>query len=228
MSLSFLTMNADLLTQIDDYIQELFGDHDAALAQNLADAAAAGLPPINVSVNQGRLLYLLAMISGARRVLEIGTLGGYSTTWLARALPEGGQVVSLELSPKHAEVARRNLERAGVASRVTIHVGPANDTLTRLAESREAAFDFIFIDADKPGYARYLELCLPLSRPGTVIVADNLIRNGAVMDAAPKDENARAARAFNATVAAHPRLDSIILPLMRKSIDGMSISIVRA
>jgi predicted O-methyltransferase YrrM len=220
-------MDDERLTQIDDYIQDLFGDHDAALAQNLVDADAAGLPPINVSANQGRLLYLLAKMSRARRILEIGTLGGYSTTWLARALPDDGRVVSLEVAQKHADVARKNLERAGIGSLVTIQVGPADQSMQRMIEAREASFDFIFIDADKPGYLRYLDLALPLSRPGTVIVADNLIRNGAVLESAPADENARAARAFNAAMASHPRLESIIVPLMRKSIDGMSISIVK-
>jgi predicted O-methyltransferase YrrM len=220
-------MDDERLTQIDDYIQDLFGDHDAALAQNLVDADAAGLPPINVSANQGRLLYLLAKMSRARRILEIGTLGGYSTTWLARALPDDGRVVSLEVAQKHSDVARKNLERAGIGSLVTIQVGPADQSMQRMIEAREASFDFIFIDADKPGYLRYLDLALPLSRPGTVIVADNLIRNGAVLESAPADENARAARAFNAAMASHPRLESIIVPLMRKSIDGMSISIVK-
>ena len=220
-------MNDDLLPRIDAYIETLAGGNDPALSQNVADALAAGMPEIQVSPNQGRLLYLLAKMSGARRVLEIGTLAGYSTTWLARALPEDGRVISLELDQRHADVAHRNLVRAGVASRVTIRVGRAADTLRHLIDHREPPFDFVFIDADKPGYMVYLELALQLSRPGTVILADNVIRNGAVMDDSPSDENARAARAFNAAVATHARLESIIVPIMRKTIDGMSISIVR-
>ena len=216
----------DQLAGIDGYIESLFGGNDAALAANLSEAEAAGLPPINVSPNQGRLLYLLAKIARAERVLEIGTLGGYSTTWLARALPASGLVVSLEVNPSHAAVARRNLERAALPVRVEVKVGPAADVLRSMAASREAPFDFVFIDADKPGYVSYLELVLPLSRPGTVIVADNVVRDGLVLDTTPPDDNAKAARAFNAAIAAHPELESIIVPIVRRTIDGMSLSIV--
>jgi predicted O-methyltransferase YrrM len=220
-------MNLDLRTRIEKYIESLFVAPDPVLTQNIGDAAAAGLPAIQVSPNQGKLLYLLSKMCGASRVLEIGTLGGYSTTWLARALPDGGTITSLELDPKHADVARKNVERAGVGSRVTIHVGPAERTLQRLIDQRVPAFDLIFIDADKPGYPHYLDLSLQLSRPGTVILADNLIRDGGVMDAMPEEENARAARAFNAILAADRRLESIIIPVLGKKVDGMSISIVR-
>lgn len=216
----------DKLTRIDDYIESLFGGNDTALAQNLADAEAGGLPPINVSANQGRLLYLLATIARAERVLEIGTLGGYSTTWLARALPSNGVVITLELSAAHADVARRNIDRAKPAARVDIRVGPAAGALRAMA-GNEAPFDFIFIDADKPGYVEYLDLVIPLSRSGTVIVADNVIRDGLVMEATPPDANAKGARAFNAAVAAHPRLESVIVPLVRGTIDGISISVVK-
>jgi predicted O-methyltransferase YrrM len=216
----------DRLAPIDGYIESLFGGNDTALAQNLADAEASGLPSINVSPNQGRLLYLLAKMARAERVLEIGTLGGYSTTWLARALPVTGVVVTLELSPLHAAVARRSVDRAAPAARVDIRVGPAADALRAMA-GVEAPFDFVFIDADKPAYVEYLALVLPLSRAGTVIVADNVIRDGLVMEAAPPDANAAGARAFNAAMAAHPRLESIIVPIVRQTIDGMSISIVK-
>lgn len=214
------------LEQIDRYIEQLFGGEDPALRANLADCTAAGLPPINVSPNQGRLLYLLAKISRAERILEIGTLGGYSTTWLARALPATGLVVSLELNAAHAAVARRNVERAAPAARVDIRVGPAAAALRAMAAT-ESPFDFVFIDADKPGYLGYLELVMPLSRSGTVIVADNVIRDGLVMTATPPDDNAKGAKAFNEAVAAHPRLESIIVPLVRNTIDGMSISVVK-
>ena len=220
-------MEPALRIGIEQYIESLFIAPDPVMAQGLADANAAGLPQIQVSPNQGQLLYLLTKMCGASRVLEIGTLGGYSTTWLARALPDGGKVTSLELDQKHADVARRNVDRAGVGARVTIHVGPAEQTLQRLIDQRVPAFDLIFIDADKPGYPRYLDLSLQLSRPGTVILADNLIRDGAVMDAVPEEENARAARAFNAILAADARLESIIIPVLGKKVDGMSISIVK-
>jgi len=220
-------MTPDLRVRIEDYIQSLFVEDDPVLMQNVSDAVAAGLPAIQVSPNQGRLLYLLTKMIGARRILEIGTLGGYSTTWLARALPEGGVVVSLELDAKHAEVAARNLERAGVASRVAIVVGPADLSLRQLIEAQEPAFDLVFIDADKPGYSVYLDLAMRLSRPGTVIIADNLIRDGAVLESPAPDDNAQAARAFNAALAVHPRLESIIIPVLGKKVDGMSISIVK-
>ncbi len=220
-------MNPDLRVRIEKYIESLFVADDPVLTQNIADAAAAGLPEIQVSPNQGQLLYLLTKLCGARRVLEIGTLGGYSTTWLARALPPDGTVTSLELDRKHADVARKNVDRAGIGTRVTIEVGPAQDSLTRLIDQRAQPFDLIFIDADKPGYPRYLDLSLELSRPGTVILADNLIRDGGVIDAVPEEQNARAARAFNALLAADQRLESIIIPVLGKKVDGMSISIVK-
>jgi predicted O-methyltransferase YrrM len=220
-------LNPDLRTRIEKYIESLFIPRDPVLAQNLSDAAAAGLPQMQVSPNQGQLLYLLAKMSGARRVLEIGTLGGYSTTWLARALPEGGTVTSLELNRAHADVARKNVDRTGIGERVSIEVGPAEHSLQRLIDQRVPPFDLIFIDADKPGYPRYLELSLRLARPGTVILADNLIREGAVVEEGAGDANARAARTFNAILAAHARLESIIIPVLGKKVDGMSISVVK-
>lgn len=220
-------MDPDLRVRIDKYIESLFVADDPVLTQGLADADAAGLPQIAVSANQGKLLYLLTKISGASRVLEIGTLGGYSTTWFARALPANGALTTLELDQKHADVARKNIDRAGIGSRVKIEVGPAANTMQRLIDQRVEPFDLIFIDADKTGYETYLDLSLKLSRPGTVIVADNLIRDGLVLDPATADENARAARAFNATLAADTRLESIIVPALGKRIDGMSISLVK-
>jgi caffeoyl-CoA O-methyltransferase len=220
-------MTPELFRQIDGYIESLFVEDDPVLAQALTDAAAAGLPQIQVSPSQGKALYLLARLCQARRVLEIGTLGGYSTTWLARAVPETGTVITLEIDQKHAAVARKNLDRAGIGSRVTIEVGPAAETMQRMIEQRVAPFDLIFIDADKPGYLRYLDLSVALSRTGTVILADNLIRDGAVMDPNVEDENARAAREFNAKLSTHPRLESIIIPFVKSRVDGMSISVVR-
>jgi predicted O-methyltransferase YrrM len=222
-----MASQSDLLRQSDEYIESLFVEDDPILAQGLADAAAAGLPPIQVSPNQGKALYLLARMCGARRVLEIGTLGGYSTTWLARALPESGRLVTLELDRKHADVARTNVDRAGVGSRISIAVGPAAQSMRRLIAEQVEPFDLIFIDADKPGYSEYLDLALQLSRSGTVILADNLIRDGAVMDETSTDENAQAARRFNAKLAGDARLESIIVPFVKTRVDGMSISIVK-
>jgi predicted O-methyltransferase YrrM len=215
-----------LLERIDSYIEDLFAVQDDGLRDGLRAAASAGLPTINVSANQGKLLYLLVKIAGARRVLEIGTLGGYSTTWLARGLAADGRLVTLELDAAHAEVARRNLARSVPDVDVEVRVGPAAELLRAMTAAGEPPFDVVFIDADKPGYEEYLALTLQLSRIGTVILADNVIRNGLVLDPAPADANARAARAFNAAVAAHPRLDSIVLPVMRRTIDGLAISIV--
>ena len=220
-------LNEHLVERIDHYIEALFTPSDDALLQNLRDAESGGLPAIHVSPNQGKLLYLLTRLAGARRVLEIGTLGGYSTTWLARALQAGGVLISLERESRHAEIARRNLERAGLANSVEIRVGPAAEQLRDMIRTATAPFDVIFIDADKAGYVEYLDLCIPLSRSGTLILADNVIRNGIVMDDNPADIHDRGARAYNETIARHPRLESLILPIVRRRIDGMAISIVR-
>jgi predicted O-methyltransferase YrrM len=216
------------LARIDAYIEELFTRQDDALRETLRAAEAAGLPSINVSANQGKLLYLLTRIAGARRVLEIGTLGGYSTTWLARGLPPGGRLVTLELEPTRADLARCSLARSVPGVDVEVKVGSAADTLRALIAAEEPAFDLVFIDADKPGYVEYLTLALQLSRPGTVILADNVIRNGLVLDPPADDANAVAARDFNAAVAAHPRLESLVLPVMRQYVDGLLIAMVTA
>ena len=220
-------VNEQLLNEIDDYIETLFVPPDPALEQNLKNSDAAGLPAIAVSPAQGRFLYILAKIAGAKRILEIGTLGGYSTTLLARALPENGKLVTLELSPVHAAVARKNLEAAGVSALVEIRVGSASETLDKMIAAGEEPFDLIFIDADKPGYAGYLNQVLYLSRSGTVIVGDNLIRRGEVMAAVPDDESALGAKNFNSLIASHPRLESIVLPMIKQKLDGMSVSRVK-
>jgi predicted O-methyltransferase YrrM len=217
----------DLAERVDRYIESLFVPRDAALEQGLAAAGEAGLPEIQVSANEGKLLYLVARMVQARRILEIGTLGGYSTTWLARAVPEGGKVVSLELDPRHADVARANLERAGVGHRVEVRVGRAAELLRRMIDARETPFDLVFIDADKEGYCEYLSLSLGLTRAGSVILADNVIRRGLVLEADPTDTRARAARDYNRAIATHPSLESIVLPIIRTHLDGLSISIVR-
>jgi len=218
------TLDNRLARRVDEYIERLFVPRDGALEQGLRDAGQAGLPAISVSPNEGKLLYLIAKMAGAQRALEIGTLGGYSTTWLARALPSGGRVVTLEMERKHADVARRNVDRAGVGERVEIRVGPAADTLREMIERGEALFDLIFIDADKTGYVEYLNLSMRLAHPGTVILADNVIRR--VLALAPDDEESRGIREFNEAIAAHPRLESLILPIIRENLDGLSISIV--
>lgn len=217
----------DLLTGIDRYVEELFAPLDDILSRNLRSSHAAGLPSINVSAAQGKLLYLLTRISGARRVLEVGTLGGFSTTWLARALSPGGQVVTLEVDPAHANVARRNLEGAAPGVTVKVRVGDAVESLREMIARGEPAFDLVFIDAEKPRYLQYLELALQLSHPGTVVLADNVIRHGLVMDETTADPSARGARDYNAAIASHPRLESVVLPILRGKVDGLAISIVR-
>jgi len=194
-------MSQEAWNQVDDYIVDTLLTADPVLDAALADSAAAGLPAINVAPNQGKLLMLLAQMAGARRILEIGTLGGYSTIWLARALPAGGRLVTLEYAPNHAEVARRNLARAGFAEQVEVKVGAALDTLPGL----QGPFDFIFIDADKSSYPDYFLWSLRLARPGAVIVADNVVRAGKVLQPG-NDANALGVRRMNEMIAAEPRV----------------------
>jgi predicted O-methyltransferase YrrM len=221
-------VNEELLEKIDSYIDNLFVPPDSVLDQNLADAEAAGLPPIAVAPAQGRMMYLMAKMAGAKRILEIGLLGGYSTTLLARALPENGKVISLELKQANADVARKNIDRAGIGKRVEIRVGPAGETLNKMIAAKEEPFDLVFIDADKTGYVGYLNQVLQLSRPGTVILSDNLIRHGAVLPDHPNpDADARAITEFNKLIATHPRLESVLLPIVKGKIDGMAISLVK-
>ena len=202
---------------------------DAALEATLASSAAAGLPAHEVAPNQGRLLELLARVRGARTILELGTLGGYSTIWLARALPAGGRLTSLEADPRYAEVARANLERAGVAQQVELLVGPATETLAQLAAEARGPFDLVFIDADKRNNPAYLPAVLELSAAGTLIVADNVIRGGAVADPDPADPDARGARRFLELIAADPRLSATAIQTVgSKGHDGLAIAVVAA
>ncbi len=215
-----------LLTRIDDYVEDLFAPQDAALEAALRESQRAGLPEIQISPNEGKLLQLLAEMVGARRILEIGTLGGYSAINLARAMAEKGTLISLEIDERHAEVARENIERASLGEKVEIRVGDARELLAQLAENDEGPFDLVFIDADKEGYPEYLEWSMRLSRPGSLILADNTIRGGSVLD--PRDESARATRDFNAKIASDPRLSAIVVPLIRERVDGLAIARVRS
>lgn len=213
---------------VDDYIAERLLPEDAVLAAALAANAAAGLPSIDVSPAQGKLLNLLARMCGARRVLEIGTLGGYSTICLARGLPEDGKVVTLELEPRHAEVARRNIANAGLAGRVEVRVGPALENLKGIHAEGSAPFDLVFIDADKPNNPNYLDFAMKLSRPDSVIVCDNVIRDGAVIDGRSGDANVAGARAAFDFIRDHPRLDGTAIQTVgAKGYDGFLIAIVR-
>jgi predicted O-methyltransferase YrrM len=211
---------------VDDYIAaKLLGDDDV-LAATLANNAAQSLPPIDVSAAQGKMLFLLAQIAGARRILEVGTLGGYSTTWLARALPEGGELVTLELEIHHAAVARENLERAGISGKVDIRTGPAVDSLA--AMTNEAPFDFVFIDADKQSNSLYVDEAIRLGRPGTTIIVDNVVREGGVLDADSDDDRIIGTRALFDMLAADPRLDATAVQTVgAKKWDGFVLARVR-
>ena len=211
-----------LLGDIDAYIEDLFVPPDEALEAALRDSRDAGLPEINVSPNEGKLLQLFAELVGARRILEIGTLGGYSAIHFARALPEDGTLISLELEERHAEVARRNVERVDLSGKVEVRVGDARESLAALVENGEGPFDLVFVDADKEGYPEYLDWTMRLTRPGSLILADNTVRGGSVLD--PQDGSARATREFNERVAGDPSLSGIVLPLIRERIDGITIA----
>ena len=217
----------DVWTAVDSYFGDLLIARDEKLDTALAANQKAGLPAIDVSRLQGKFLELLVRISGARRILEIGTLGGYSTIWLARGLPEGGRIVTLEFDPHHAEVACANLEHAGVLDRVDLRVGRAIDTLPKLENTADSPFDLIFIDADKESYPEYLDWTLRLSRVGTVIVADNVVRDGRVVEADCDDERVQGVRRFTERLAAEPRLNATVLQNVgTKGYDGLALAVV--
>jgi predicted O-methyltransferase YrrM len=223
-----LEIGQELWTAVDRYLVESLIPADRVLSEVLEANAAAALPAIDVAPNQGKLLHLLARIQGARRVLEIGTLGGYSTIWLGRALAPGGRLVTLEAEPKHAEVARANIERAGLSSMVELRLGPALESLSQLQKEGVAPFDLIFIDADKQNIPFYLEWSLRLSRPGTIIVTDNVVRDGAVIDAQDPDPRVQGVRRFFQMIAADPRLDATALQTVgSKGYDGFALAVVR-
>jgi predicted O-methyltransferase YrrM len=222
-------MTHELWTSVDDYINNLFVPPDPALDEALKASAAAGLPAIQVSPAQGKLLYLLARAVNARRILEVGTLGGYSTIWLARALQSGGSLVTLELNARHAEVARANIARAGLAEKVDIRIGRAQETLPRLAAENPAPFDMAFLDADKPGYSEYFRWALQLGRRGTMIIADNVVRDGEVAEASSKDADVQGVRRFNEVIAAEPRVSATIVQTVGgKGYDGFALAVVES
>ncbi len=216
-----------LWSAVDRYYEALVSPPDPALESALAESQAAGLPDIQVSPLQGKFLYLLAKIRGARRILEIGTLGGYSTIWLARALPPDGRLLTLEVDPNHARVATANLVRAGLDRLVEVRLGPAAETLPKLLEAGEEPFDLVFIDADKPSYPTYLEWALKLSRKGSLLIADNVVRRGDVVDDADPDPNVRGVRTMNERMARHPELRATVLQTVGvKGHDGLFLALV--
>ncbi len=220
-------MTQETWTAVDRYITDLFIPPDAALDAATEASNSAGFEPIAVSPIQGKFLHLLAKLHGARNILEIGTLGGYSTIWLGRALPAEGHLLSLEADPKHAAIATENIARANLSSAVRVRLGRAQDTLPKLIEEGAGPYDFIFIDADKTGYPDYFGWALKLSRRGTLIIADNVIRKGAVADAASTDANVRGVRRFNELVAAERRVSATAIQTVgAKGYDGFTIALV--
>lgn len=220
-------MDKELWTAVDHYIDGLFVSDDPILDEVLAASAEAGLPAIQVSPSHGKLCMLLARACGARRILEVGTLGGYSTIWLARALPPDGRLITLELNPKHAEVARRNFERAGVAHCIDLRLGAAAESLAQLVAEKTARFDFIFLDADKEQYPAYFSLSLQLAHRGTFIIADNVVRDGKVKDESPDDDRVTGVRRFLELMVAEPRVSGTVIQTVgSKGYDGFAIAVV--
>jgi predicted O-methyltransferase YrrM len=220
-------ISQELWTAVDSYLVQNLLPADPVLDTVLQTNVAAGLPAHDIAPNQGKLIYLLARMQRARRILEIGTLGGYSTIWLARALPADGLLVSLECEAKHAKVAAANIQRAGLSSLVDLRLGPALESISQMIQQQEPPFDFIFIDADKQNNASYLEWSLRLSRPGTVIVGDNVVRDGAVVDAQNSDPRIQGVRRFFEMIAADRRLDATALQTVgSKGYDGFTLAIV--
>jgi len=220
-------MTQELWEAVDKYLDGMLIPHDSTLDDALAAAAAANLPAIQVSSVQGKFLHLLARIMGARNILEIGTLGGYSTIWMARALPEGGRIITLEADPKHAEVARRNFAGAGVESKVELRLGKALDTLPQVASDGRGPFDMFFIDANKSNMPEYFEWSLKLARKGSVIIADNVVREGAVLDAKSKDADIQGIRRFLEMVGNEKRVSGTALQTVStKNYDGFALAFV--
>jgi predicted O-methyltransferase YrrM len=220
-------MSQDLWTSVDDYINSITVGTDAALDAAAASAAAAKLPPISVTPAHGKLLHLMVRAQGATRILEVGTLAGYSTIWLARAVPPGGRVITLEANATHADIARANVERAGLSGRIEIRLGNALDTLPQLAAEKHPPFDFTFIDADRPNLADYFDWAVRLSHPGSVIVVDNVVRKGAVIDASSDDPNIKGVRRFNDRLKDDTRVSAtMVQTVSAKGYDGFAMALV--
>ncbi|BAZ18654.1 O-methyltransferase family protein (plasmid) [Calothrix sp. NIES-4071] len=220
-------MTQEKWTAVDKYITDLFVPPDPVLDVTIQSTSDAQMPLINVAPNQGKLLHILALTQGARNILEIGTLAGYSTIWLARALPADGKLITLEVEPKHATVARDNIERAGLIDKVSVRLGAALDTLPQLRNEGLAPFDLVFIDADKVNTAEYFEWALKLTRRGSLIITDNVVRKGAVIDENSTDANVQGVRRFNEKLAAEARVTATIIQTVgSKGYDGLAIALV--
>jgi predicted O-methyltransferase YrrM len=221
-------MKEDLFAAVDRFISDRFAAEDPALERTVERMREAGLPEIEITPSQGKLLQMLAALAGARRILEIGTLGGYSAIWLARALSEDGELISLELDPHHADIARENIREAGLSDRVTVRTGAALTALREMIDGGERPFDLIFIDADKPLYLQYFQLALGLSRPGTLIVADNVVREGKILDPDPQDEKVEGVqRLLNHLANTDSATTTVLQTMGQKGHDGMSLSLAK-
>ena len=220
-------MDQKIFEEVDQYISDLFIKPDDALVAAEQSHKLENIPLISVSPSQGRLLYLFAKLTHAVKILEVGTLAGYSTIWMAKALPKDGKLISLEIDPHHADIARKNIDRAGLSSKVDIRVGKAIESLPKLKDENAGPFDMIFIDADKPPYAEYYEWAVKLSRPGTLIIADNVVRDGKVLNPDHTDPMVKGVQRFNKVLAADSRVSATILQTIGvKEYDGMAIAIV--
>jgi predicted O-methyltransferase YrrM len=220
-------MDNILFEKVDDYIRNLLAPEDAALTQTIQSIADEGIPSISVSANQGKFLHVMALLCRASKILELGTLAGYSTIWMARALPANGKIITVELDKHHAEVAQRNIDRAGLTDKVEMRIGKASDVLTKMTGNNEGPFDMIFIDADKPPYTEYFGYALSLSRPGTLIICDNVIREGKILEENSSDENVKGARRFNKMLSQNTIVTATIIATVgMKEYDGMAIAVV--
>lgn len=220
-------MNEDIFLKVDNYISNLLGQEDKALTDTIESLDNENIPQMSVSANLGKFLQVLMISCNAKRVLELGTLGGYSTIWMARALPENGKLITLEIDKRYADVAKKNIENAGLAQKVDIRVGKALDILPDLIAQNEEPFDFIFIDADKPPYTEYFDYAIKLSRPGTLIVCDNVVREGKILDANSADEKVRGVQRLNESLKENKNVTATIMQTVgAKEHDGMVIAVV--
>ncbi|MBB6330607.1 putative O-methyltransferase YrrM [Chryseobacterium sediminis] len=220
-------MNQQLFEKVDQYISNLVAPEDCFLQETIQSLDDASMPQISITPTQGKFLQVMMLMCKAKRILELGTLGAYSTIWMARAIPADGKVITIEYDPHHADIASRNIAKAGLSDQIDLRVGKAMDLLKELIAKNEDPFDFIFIDADKPPYTEYFELALELSHPGTVIVCDNIIREGKVLDENTNDERVKGVQRFNKMLASNPKVTATIMQTVgAKEYDGMAIAIV--
>jgi caffeoyl-CoA O-methyltransferase len=220
-------MDNSIFEQVDEYISNLTGAEDDILKATIQSLETANIPQISISANQGKFLQVMAKLVRAKRILELGTLGGYSTIWMARALPKDGKLISLEFEPKHAAVAQKNIDAADVGNKVEIRIGTGMDLMNKMIEEQEPSFDMIFIDADKPPYTEYFQLALKLSHSGTLIIADNVIRGGRILNAEHEDEAAKGVHRFNTTIGKTKGITATILQTVgNKEHDGMAVIVV--